>query len=169
MTSRWIVVVLGTLSAGIACGHGPAYRTTGPVIASEGVELSVADQRCTVYRADEKAFEEKASAKTSTPAKQDELQLAMMVQLKNESELPVLLARDRFQLIQEQPANAVTLKSLVSGIVTVLPGETKSVPLAFEHRGSVDCYHDLSLDPANAVQMGGRKIALAPIRFTAVR
>jgi hypothetical protein len=160
MTSRLTWLALCTLAAVGACGHSEPYRTTGPVMASEGVEMSVAGERCTVNRSGEQF---------PTVANQDKLQLAVKVQLKNESDLPVLLVRDRFQLTQEQHPTPVTMRPLQSGIVTVLPGETKSVPLAFEQRGSLDCHHDLFLDPTDGVQMGGRKIALAPIRFTATR
>lgn len=156
---RWF-----TLSAlamgGAACGYSQPYRTSGPVLANEGVEVSVAGERCTVNRTAEMF---------PTTVRDDQLDLSVDLQLKNESDNPVLLAPDRLQMSEKRGGADVTMRPLQSGIVTVLPGETRHVPLEFQQRGDLDCHHELSLDPSSAVQMGGRKVALQPIHFTATR
>lgn len=160
MTSPIRFLATGSLVALGACSYSQSYRTSGPVIAKEGVELAVAGERCTVNRSAEQY---------PTSVDDDRLDLAVDLQLTNESENPVLVARDRFQLTERQGESTTPLKPLGAGTVTVLPGQTTLLPLEFQQDGQLDCHHELALDPGDAVQMGGKKIALAPIRFTATR
>jgi hypothetical protein len=160
MTSSVRFLAMGVLVATGACGYNQPYRTSGPVLAQEGVELAVAGERCAVNRSAEQF---------PTVVDDDRLDLAVDLRLKNQSENPVLVVRDRFQLTERQGISTSTIKPLGAGVVTVLPGETTLVPLEFQQRGQLDCHHELALDPVDAVQMGGKKVALAPIRFTATR
>jgi hypothetical protein len=160
MTSSVRFFAMGVLAATAGCGYSQPYRTSGPVMAKEGVQLAVAGERCTVNRSAEQF---------PTVADDDKLDLAVDLQLKNESKNPVLVVRDRFQLTERQGTDTTTVKPLGAGVVTVLPGETTLVPLEFQQRGQLDCHHELALDPGDAVQMSGKKVALSPIRFTATR
>lgn len=161
MTSAKKMLMAAALTtASAACSHGQPYQISGPVLAKEGVQMAVVGEQCTVNRSAEQY---------PTSANDDRLDLTVKVQLSNPTDAPVLLARDRFRLSEQKGAENVPLKPTSAGVVTVLPGETSVVPLSFERSGEADCRRDLWLEPGSAVELHGRSVAFAPIRFTATR
>ncbi len=154
MSSR-IGLLAAFMVAGVgACGHGQPYRTSGPESAG-GVQLAVTGERCSV------------SADPENPsAGATRLNVATDLQVANQSDNPVLLARDHFKLSAQRGSETVTTKPLEAGLITILPGETTFLTLSFEERGDLDCRHELSLDPADAIQVGGAAVRFRPIRFT---
>jgi hypothetical protein len=54
-------------------------------------------------------------------------------------------------------------------VVSVLPGETKELPLSFTSSDVLSCHHGFELILADSVEVGASPIALSPISLVASR
>jgi hypothetical protein len=54
-------------------------------------------------------------------------------------------------------------------VVSILPGETKDLPLSFTTEKVLSCHHGFELVLADSVQLGASTIALNPISVVASR
>jgi hypothetical protein len=143
-----------------SCGYVAPYTSSGPSLSKEGVEIAIAGERCYVNRSAEPF---------PTTVDDDQLNLALRLQIKNKSSHVAVLTPDHVGLSETVAGARMVMHSVESGAISLQPGETKTISLNFEQSGALDCHHDLSLEAAGAVEIDGAKVSFEPIRFLASR
>jgi hypothetical protein len=143
-----------------SCGYAAPYTSSGPSLSKEGVEIAIAGERCYVNRSAEQV---------PTTVNDDQLNLALRLQIKNKSSHVAVLTPDRVGLSETVAGEHMVMHPRESETISFQPGETKIVSLDFEQSGALDCHHDLALEAAGAVEIEGGKISFQPIRFLASR
>jgi hypothetical protein len=153
----WTMVVFGLVAT--SCGYSAPYRSSGPALSKAGVEIAVVGQRCYVNR---------AADPYRTTVSDDELNLELRVDVKNQSGRTAVVEPQRMVVSEMADGKRTDLRSEDKGAVTLQPGEAKTVSLRFERTGDLDCRHELALDAGQAVTVDGQPVSLDPIRFSAV-
>jgi hypothetical protein len=150
--------VFSLVAAGLtaSCGYTAPYQTSGPTLSKEGVQIAIAGEQCYVNR---------SSEQYPTAVNDDELHIAMNLQVKNESNHVAVLSLDSLQLAQDSKSDPLVMHPQESGSVSLSPGETKLVSLDFERQTGLDCHHGLALDTQGAVVIEGKPVNLASIHF----
>ena len=146
----------------LGCAHS-TYRAAAPTVANEGVALSVvAPQRCFVTRDDERM---------PPPVNDNRIHVGVTVQIENRSSAAVGVDSEKVRLAPHAPGpgTRAEIAPLGSSELTVLPGESRVLPLDFAGPGPVDCRQPFDLDTRDALGMTDQPIPLAPIRLTATR
>jgi hypothetical protein len=141
----------------ISCAHG-IQHTGAASSASEGVRVTLASGRCYVNRSTEQFPTAINDARTRV-----DLKLEMV----NDAAAPVDVTLDRLRLADE--AHGETVAPRQSGRVSLAPGETRIVALAFEADGRRGCRRSLALASDGAVTLSGQDLDLDPIPFEARR
>jgi hypothetical protein len=143
-----------------SCGYVAPYTSSGPSLSKEGVEISIAGERCYVNRSAEPF---------PTTVDDDILNLALHLQIKNKSSHVAVLTPDHVSLSETVAGERMVMHPHESEAISLQPGETQTVSLNFEQLGTLDCHHALTLEAAGAVEIEGGKISFEPIRFLASR
>ena len=139
------------------CAYGGPYKTSGPSLSEQGVQVSVAGARCYVNREDEPYPD---------VIDQDQADLDVKLQIKNDSGQVAEISEGRIRLA-ESDTSTTAAPPEQSGVISVPPGATTQVPLKFEPSGVDSCRHAFALEMADSVDLAGSPIALSPIRFGA--
>ncbi len=143
------------------CGYSAPYRTTGPAMSDQGVQVGIAGVRCWVNR--------EADPMIETTTEDDQVGLDLKLQISNNSDQIAELSEGQIRLADADiPMTAATSPGR-SRVIDVLPGETKQVRLAFMPAGAADCRRNFELELANSVEVAGSLVPLAPIDFEAKR
>lgn len=143
-----------------SCGYVAPYSSSGPSLSKEGVEIAIAEERCYVNRSGEQF---------PTTVDDDHLNLDLRLQIKNKSSHVAVLTPDHVDLSETVAGERMVMHPRESEAISLQPGETKIIALAFEQSGKLDCHHDLALEAAGAVEIEGGKVSFEPIRFLATR
>ena len=157
-TRTKVILLVATFGWTASCGYAAPYRSSGPALSKEGVEIAIAGQRCYVNRSAEQF---------PTTVNDDQLNLAMRLQIQNKASRPAVLSLDSFRLSQSIGGERTVMMPRESDGLSLQPGETKIVSLDFEQSGVLDCHHEMALDADGAVKMEGGQVNLDPIRFLA--
>ncbi len=155
--SMWILGAAGVLLAA-GCGLSAPYKTSGPSLSDQGVQVGIAGVRCYVNR-EEDPFPEVID--------QDQVDLDLRLQVKNDSGRIADISEARIRLAESDVPAVGTAPPEQSGVISVPPGATRQVPLKFEPAGLVSCHHGFELELTDSVDLAGSPIALNPIRFAA--
>jgi len=159
MKSLFKAIVLLTLSGWVAsCGYTAPYRSSGPSIAKEGIQVAIVGERCYVNRSGEQF---------PTTVNDDALNLNVKLQVRNEASQPAVLSLDRFRLSETIAGERTIMTPLESESLALQPGEIKVLSLDFEQQGMLDCHHEMELEAQGAVAIGDGQLAFQPIRFRA--
>jgi hypothetical protein len=154
-----LVVVSGVL---LGCAHS-TYHAPAPTVANNnGVALSVVSgQGCFVTR---------DSEKFPPPTNDNQVHVRVTVQIENGSPGAVDVASEKVRLTPEaaSPAAHAELAPLGSSELTVPPGESRVLPLAFSGPGPVDCHQPFDLDTRDALVTANQPVVLAPVRLAVV-
>jgi uncharacterized protein CbrC (UPF0167 family) len=144
-----------------SCGYLAPYTSSGPSLSKEGVEIAIAGERCYVNR---------SADQFHTTVDDDYLNLDLRLQIKNNSSHVAVLTPDHVGLSETVAGEHMVMHPRESEAISLQPGETKIVALAFEQQSdTLDCHHDLALEAAGAVEIEGGKVSFEPIRFLASR
>jgi hypothetical protein len=157
-SSSTFISAVGVCAA--SCGYVAPYTSSGPSLSKEGVEIAIAGERCYVNRSAEQF---------PTTVGDDQLNLALRLQIKNKSSHVAVLTPDHVGLSETVAGERTVMHPRESEAISLQPGETKIIALAFEQSGTLDCHHDLALEAAGAVEIEGGKVSFEPIRFLASR
>ena len=141
-----------------SCGYVPPYTSSGPSLSKEGVEIVIAGERCYVNRSAEQF---------PTTVDDDQLNLALRLQIKNKSNHVAVLTPDHVGLSETVAGEHMVMHPRESEAISVQPGEAQTISLNFEQSGALDCHHTLALEAAGAVEIEGGKVSFEPIRFLA--
>jgi hypothetical protein len=144
------------LAAG--CAYGGPYKTSGPSLSEQGVQVNVAGARCYVNREGEPYPD---------VIEQDQADLDLRLQIKNDSGQVAEISEGRIRLAETDAPATAAAPPEQSGVISVPPGATTQVPLKFEPSGVDSCRHAFALEMADSVDLAGSPIALSPIRFGA--
>ena len=143
-----------------SCGYVAPYTSSGPSLSKEGVEIAIAGESCYVNRSAEQF---------PTTVDDDQLNLALRLQIKNKSSHVAVLTPDHVGLSETLAGERMVMHPRESGAISLQPGETQTISLNFEQSGALDCHHHLALEAAGAVEIDGGKVSFEPIRFLASR
>ena len=143
-----------------ACGYTAPYQVSGTAASKEGVQISLAGERCYVNRSGEQI---------PTTVGDDVLHLEVSLQVANRATHPAQLSLDRFQLAEGTSSGQVVGTPQESGAVVLLPGESRTVALDFEKETALDCHHSFALEARDAVAIEGKHIEIEPVGFQPVR
>jgi hypothetical protein len=143
-----------------SCGYVAPYTSSGPSLSKEGVEIVIAGERCYVNRSAEQF---------PTTVDDDQLNLALRLQIKNTSSHVAVLTPDHVGLSETVAGERMVMHPRESEAISLQPGETQTISLNFQQSGAFDCHHDLALEAAGAVEIEGGKVSFEPIRFLASR
>jgi len=153
-SSLWVAVLVITAS----CGYTSPYRSSGPAVSKEGVQVAIVGERCYVNRSAEDF---------PTTVNDDQLNLAMRVQIKNKASHTAALSLDNVRLAETTGGAQTLMVPRESESLSLLPGATTVVSLDFEQSGTLDCHHEMALDVGRAIKIEGGEVGLQPIRFLA--
>ena len=143
-----------------SCGYAAPYSNSGPSLSKEGVEISIAGERCYVNRSGEQF---------PTTVDDDYRVVGVRLQVENQSSHIAVLSPDRVRLAETVGEQQVVMKPSEFEAISLRPGETKIVSLDFKQEGAINCRHQLALETEGAVEIEGGNVSLAPIRFLASR
>ncbi len=156
----------GTLVFGAAallvaagCGYNAPYRTSGPSLSDQGVQVGIAGVRCYVN----------SDADPMTTTDDDQAGLDLKLRIENSSDQVAELSEGQIRLAEADFPMTTAAAPRRSKVIEVLPGETKQVRVAFMPTGVADCHHPFELDLGNSVEVAGSPIPLSPIDFRAKR
>ena len=150
------------LSAAVAlcaesCGYSASYRTSGPSLSSQGVQVGVAGVLCHVKR-EQDPFPDVID--------QEQVDLAVRLQVRNGASQVADLSEGHIRLTEADAARG-TAAPEQSGVFSVDPGETRQVALHFETSSITNCHQPFELELADSVDVAGSPVALNPIAFAA--
>ena len=143
-----------------SCGYVAPYSSSGPSLSKEGVEIAIAGESCYVNRSAEQF---------PTTVDDDQLNLALRLQIKNKSSHVAVLTPDHVGLSETLAGERMVMHPRESAAISLQPGETQTISLNFEQSGALDWHHHLALEAAGAVEIDGGKVSFEPIRFLASR
>jgi len=156
--------IQGTLMFGAAavilaagCAYTAPYQNSGPALSEQGIQVGIAGIRCYVNR--------EGDPMTETGPGEDQVGLDVKLQINNYSGQVAELEEGHLRLADADTARSKAAPPERSKVVTVLPGESKEVRLAFMPEGSADCRHNFALELADSVDVQGSPIPLSPIVF----
>jgi hypothetical protein len=152
--SKLAVVVLGFAAS---CAYAVPYRSSGPSLSKEGVQIAIAGERCFVNRSGEEF---------PTTVDDDRLNLDLRLQVKNDTNHVAVLSEDRVLVSELVRGQRTAMRPREADALSLQPGETKVVSLYFEQAGELDCHHEMALEPQGAVAIDGKEVVkLEPIHF----
>ena len=146
------------LAAG--CAYGGPYKTSGPSLSEQGVQVNLAGVLCYVNREDE-PFPD--------VIEQDQADLDLRLQIKNDSGQVAEISEGRIRLSETDAPTTAAASPEQSRVISVPPGATTQVPLNFEPSGVDSCRHAFALEMVDSVDLAGSPIALSPIKFAATK
>lgn len=152
------VVLVALFGAAGSCGYAMPYQSSGPSMSKQRVQFAILGESCYVNRSAEQ---------WPTTVDDDELNLGLRLQVKNEATQVVALSPDRFRLSEKIGGERLTMQPRESQSVGLQPGETKVLSLDFAQRGGLDCHHEMALEAQGAVAIGNAQVEFEPIRFLA--
>jgi hypothetical protein len=152
-SSKVAIVVLGFVAS---CGYAAPYTSSGPSLSKEGVQISIAGERCFVNRSAEPFL---------TTVGDDRLNLDLRLQVKNNTDHAAVLSEDRVLLSEIVRGQRTAIRPRETDVISLQPGETKVVSLYFEQSGELDCHHEMALEPQGAVEIDGKHV----VKFESIR
>jgi hypothetical protein len=147
-------------SLAVGCGYSAPYQTSGPSLSSQGVQVGITGVGCYVNRS---AF------MTLKGLDADRLGLDLKLRVRNDSQQVATLSEGRMRLADPAAPAAQAVSPDKAKVVSILPGETKDLPLSFTTEKVLDCHHGFELMLADSVHLGASTIALNPISVVASR
>jgi hypothetical protein len=127
-------------------------------MSKEHVQFAIIGASCYVNRSAEQ---------WPTTVGDDELNVGLRLQVKNEASQVAALSPDRFRLSEKIGGERTTIQPIESQSLALQPGETKVLSLGFAQRGGLDCHHEMALEAQGAVGIGNNQVDFEPIRFLA--
>ena len=148
------------VSLAVGCGYSAPYQTSGPSLSSQGVQVGITGVGCYVNRS---AF------MTLKGLDADRLGLDLKLRVRNDSQQVATLSEGRMRLADPAAPSAQAITPNKAEVVSILPGETKDVPVSFTTEKVLSCHHGFELVLADSVQLGASTIAINPISVVASR
>jgi hypothetical protein len=142
------------------CAYGGPYKTSGPSLSEQGVQVNLAGVRCYVSREQDPYPD---------VIEQDQADLDLRLQVKNDSGQVAEISEGRIRLAETDAPTTAAASPEQSGVISVPPGATTQVPLQFVPSGVDSCRHAFALEMFDSVDLAGSPIALSPIKFAATR
>ncbi len=148
------------VSMATGCGYSAPYQTSGPSLSSQGVQVGIAGVGCYVNRS---AF------MTLKGLDADRLGLDLKLQVRNDTRQIATLSEGRMRLVDPAAPAAQAVTPDKAKVVSILPGETKTLPVSFTTEKVLRLPSRLRTGAGRSVQLGASTIALNPISVIASR
>lgn len=133
-----------------SCGYTAPYQVSAPAPSKDGVQVHLLGQRCFVNRSAEQY---------PTTVDDDRLNVEVDLQLANASARPARVSLGSLQLSGGAGAGAAVVLPVLpeqATVVTLSPGERRTVGLDFETRTTLDCRRSFALEMKDAVAIEGQ-------------
>jgi hypothetical protein len=141
---------------GSGCALTPPFKTGGPSVSREGVEVAVTKQRCDQVEEPDLYGE-------------DLVETILEVQIRNATEAQLTVHRDAFRLRAPDGTALKTQTWFAADPVTITGGATGTFELRFMTRGGLQCAGEMILDfdaglalPEGPVKVGAVKFVPSP-------
>jgi hypothetical protein len=131
----------------------PAARNSGPAVSSEGVQLAVVGQLCT------------ESNDVEDDLDSDHAGLLLTVEVRNTTNEPAMVDRDRFLLVAPDNGSLSPLTIRRHRPQLIGAGQSRSFELHFEPYGWNQCFHRLQLRANSGVILGDKVVHPGPVSF----
>ena len=138
------------------CAYSAPYRTSGPSLSDQGVEVGLTGIRCYVNRGGDPL--------TDT-TDEDQAGLDVKLQINNNSGQVAEVSEGQIRLAEADLPMAQAASPRRAKVIALLPGETMQVPLKFTPNGVADCHHRFALEFGDSVEVDGAPVLLYPIDF----
>jgi hypothetical protein len=136
-----------------ACALKPPLQNTGAATAAGGIVMAVQRQSC-----DE-------TVQPKQPGN-DLVEAIVEVEIRNPSDLPLAVHRDRLRLIAPDGSSIRTSTWFASEPLTVAAAQSRTFQVRFMSRGGLSCWKPMELHADGAVMHGAAPVTLAAVRFT---
>jgi hypothetical protein len=136
-----------------ACALKPPLQNTGAATAAGGIVMAVQRQSC-----DE-------TVQPKQPGN-DLVEAIVEVEIRNPSDLPLAVHRDRLRLIAPDGSSIRTSTWFASEPLTVAAAQSQTFQVRFMSRGGLSCWKPMELHADGAVMHGAAPLTLAAVRFT---
>jgi hypothetical protein len=156
-----VAVPLFVAALGSGCALAPPFKSSGPSVSQDGVQLAVTRQRCDqVPEPDEYGW--------------DLVEATLEVQIRNATSAKLMVRRDAFRLLGPDGTALKTVTWSAADPLTIDGGATGTFQLRFMTHGGLECAREMALDvdaglslPAGPVKIG--TVKFIPSRGTARR
>jgi len=153
MMKRTLLAVVPLLvTAGSGCALSPPFRSGGPAMSHEGIQVAVTRQRCDqVEEPDE--------------YRDDLVETTLEVQVRNPTPAPLTVHRDAFRLLGAEGTALRTQTWGAADPMTIAPGASATFQLRFMGRGGVECGAEMLLDADAGLALPAGPVKVASVRL----
>jgi hypothetical protein len=136
-----------------ACALTPPLQNTGAATAAGGIVMEVERQSCS------------ETVQPKQPGN-DLVEAIVEVEIRNPSDLPLAVHRDRLRLTAPDGSSIRTSTWFASEPLTVAAAQSRTFQVRFMSRGGLSCWKPMELRADGAVTHGAAPLTLAAVRFT---
>jgi hypothetical protein len=142
----------GALLGGPGCALTPPFKSEGPAVSREGVQVTVTKQRC-----DE----------VEEPGRYgwDLVETILEVQIRNATATPLTVHRDAFRLRAPDGTSLATQTWGAAAPFTIGSGATGTFELRFMTRGGLTCGGEMVLEVAAGLALPEGPVRVSGVRF----
>ena len=149
-----LALLLGVLGPG--CALAPPFKTSGPSVSRQGVQLAVTRQRCDqVQEPDEYGW--------------DLVEATLEVEIRNVTLAKLTVRRDAFRLLG---TDGTALKTQTWGAaepLTIDGGATGTFEVRFMTRGGLECAGEMALDVDAGLALPDGPVKIGSVKFVPSR
>jgi hypothetical protein len=146
-----IAALLAVLAS--ACAMTPPLQNGGAATTAGGIVLAVERQRCS------------ETVQPKQPGN-DLVEAIVEVEVRNPTDLPVAVHRDRLRLTAPDGSSIRTSTWFASDPLTVAAAQSQTFEIRFMSRGGLSCWKPMELRADGAVTRGAQPLPIAAVRFT---
>jgi hypothetical protein len=137
----------------VGCAMTPPLQNGGAATAAGGVAMAVERQSCS------------ETVQPKQPGN-DLVEAIVEVEIRNPSDLPVAVHRDRLRLTAPDGSSIRTSTWFASEPLTIAAAHSRTFQVRFMSRGGLSCWKAMELHADGAVTRGSAPLTLAAVRFT---
>ena len=152
MNTRLLIAALPVVLAS-ACAMTPPLQNGGAASTAGGIVMAVERQSCS------------ETVQPKQPGN-DLVEAIVEVEIRNPSDLPLAVHRDRLRLTAPDGSSIRTSTWFASQPLTVAATESQTFQVRFMSRGGLSCWKPMELRADGAVTRGSAPLVLAAVRFT---
>jgi len=157
MKTITILAVAPLLAAvGSGCALSPPFKTAGPAVSPQGIQVAVTRQRCDqVQEPDQYGW--------------DIVETTLEVQVRNATPATLTVHRDAFRLLGQEGTALKTQTWRAADPLTIDGGATGTFELRFMTRGGLECAGEMGLDADAGLRLPEGPVKVGTVMFTPSR
>ena len=151
-----VAVPLFLAAVGPGCALAPPFRSSGPSVSQDGVQLAVTRQRCAqVPEPDEYGW--------------DLVEATLEVQIRNATPATLIVRRDAFRLLGPDGTALKTLTWRAADPLAIDGGATRTFQLRFMTHGGLECAGEMALDVDAGLSLPDGPVKIGTVKFVPSR